>query len=208
METEKRAKLPWITIVLIAVNTVIFLCSDLVFFERQEEIAFYLSLNPVLVLRHGEYWRLLTSMFYHFGIDHLVYNMMMLYLMGVILEPFYGRVYYSVLFFGSGLTAGAVSLWYNGMVAAQEGAFTFSAGASGAVYGLIGGYAAVYLFRRAVLPVWEKRRLVIAVLFLLFGSIFDAGIGHEAHFGGFFGGLLLGCVYCMVLKRKQGKERY
>ncbi len=206
METERLAKLPWITIVLIAMNTVIFLCSDLVFFERQEEIAFYMSLNPVLVLRHGEYWRLLTSMFYHFSIDHLVYNMIMLYMMGAILEPFYGRVRYFVLFFVSGLVADAASLWYNGIVLPKERAFSFSAGASGAVYGLIGGFAAIYLFRRNALPAWEKRRLMIAVLFLLFGSIFDTGIGHEAHFGGFFGGLLLGCVYCMILKRKAKKK--
>jgi len=206
METEKRTNLPWITIVLIAVNTVIFLCSDLVFYERQEEIAFYMTLNPVLVLKHGEYRRLLTSMFYHFSIDHLVYNMLMLYMMGAILEPFYGRVRYILLFFVSGLVADAASLWYNGVLLSEEGAYSFSAGASGAVYGLIGGYAAIYLFQRATLPTWEKRRLLIAVLFLLFGSILDTGIGHAAHFGGFFGGLLLGCVYCMILKRKAEKR--
>lgn len=206
MGTEKRANLPWITIVLIAMNTVVFVCSDLVFYDRQEEIAFYMSLNPVLVLKHGEYWRLLTSMFYHFGIDHLVYNMFMLYMMGAILEPFYGRIRYAILYFVAGFAADAASLWYNGMFAAEEGAHVFCAGASGAVYGLIGGYAAVCFVRRKLLPAWEKRRLLIAVLFLLFGSIFDTGIGHDAHFGGFFGGLLLGCVYCMILKKKAGKR--
>lgn len=208
MEAEKRANLPWITIALIAVNTMVFVCSDLVFYNRQEEIAFYMSLNPVLVLKHGEYWRVVTSMFYHFGIDHLVYNMFMLYMMGAILEPFYGRIRYAILYFAAGLTASAASLWYNGVFAAEEGAHAFCAGASGAVYGLIGGYAAVYFVQRRTLPAWEKRRMLIAVLFLLFGSIFDTGIGHDAHFGGFFGGLLLGCVYCMILKKKAERERY
>lgn len=206
METGNKAKLPLITIVLIAVNTVVFLCSDLVFFDRQEEIAFYMSLNPVFVLKHEEYWRLLTSMFYHFGIDHLIFNMFMLYMMGAILEPYYGRIRYTVLFFVSGLAADAASLLYNGVFAAEEGAHAFCAGASGAVYGLIGGFAAIYLFHRASLPAWEKGRIVLAVLLLLFGSIYEEGIGHEAHFGGFIGGFLLGCVYCLMIKKRTGRR--
>ena len=90
METEKKANLPIVTIVLAGINIVLFLIVDLFLFHRQSEIAYFMALNPVLVMR-GEYWRLFTSMFYHFGIDHLVCNMLMLFILGSMLEPFSAR---------------------------------------------------------------------------------------------------------------------
>ena len=202
METEKKANLPMVTFVLAGINIVLFLIVDLFLFHRQSEIAYFMALNPVLVMR-GEYWRLFTSMFYHFGIDHLVCNMLMLFILGSMLEPFFGKVRYSVLYFVSGLAAGGASLLYNGLIQGEEGKYVLCAGASGAVYGLIGAYAAIFLAQRKTLTQQEKNRLFFAVAFLLFGGIFDTGVGHDAHFGGFFAGLLLGSIDCIRRKRKQ-----
>lgn len=202
METEKKANLPLITVVLAGINIVLFLITDLFLFRRQSEIAYFMALNPVLVMR-GEYWRLFTSMFYHFGIDHLVYNMLMLFVLGSMLEPFFGKVRYGVLYFVSGLAAGGASLLYNGLIRGEEGMYVLCAGASGAVYGLIGAYVALFLVQRKSLTAPEKNRLLFAVVFLLFGSIFDTGVGHDAHFGGFVAGLLLGSLYCVQKKRKR-----
>lgn len=202
METEKKANLPLVTVVLAGINIVLFLIVDLFLFRRQDEIAYYMALNPVLVMR-GEYWRLFTSMFYHFGIDHLVCNMLMFFILGSILEPLFGKVEYGVLYFVSGLAAGGTSFLYNGLIRGEEGAYVFCAGASGAVYGLIGAYVAIFLVNRKALSSREKNRLVFAVAFLLFGGIFETGVGHDAHFGGFLAGLLLGSLYCILKKRKR-----
>lgn len=202
METEKKANLPLITVVLAGINIVLFLVVDLFLFRRQSEIAYFMALNPVLVMQ-GEYWRLFTSMFYHFGIDHLVYNMLMLFVLGSMLEPFFGKVRYGVLYFVSGLAAGGASILYNGFLRGEEGMYVLCAGASGAVYGLIGAYVALFLVQRKSLTGPEKNRLIFAVAFLLFGSIFDTGVGHDAHFGGFVAGLLLGSLYCVQKKRKR-----
>jgi len=206
METEKKANLPLVTCVLAGINIVIFLVVDLFLFRRQNEIAYFMALNPVLVMR-GEYWRMITSMFYHFGMDHLFCNMLMLFVVGSLLEPFYGKVRYGVLYFVSGLAAGGASLLYNGLIRGEEGKLVLCAGASGAVYGLIGAFVAIFLVQRKALSAPEKNRLLLAVAFLLFGSIFDTGVGHDAHFGGFLAGLLLGSLYCVQRKRKRSDDR-
>ena len=206
METEKKANLPIVTIVLAGINIVLFLIVDLFLFHRQSEIAYFMALNPVLVMR-GEYWRLFTSMFYHFGIDHLVCNMLMLFILGSMLEPFFGKVRYGVLYFVSGLAAGGASLLYNGLILGEEGKLVLCAGASGAVYGLIGAYTAIFLVQRKTLTQQEKNRLFFAVAFLLFGGIFDTGVGHDAHFGGFISGLLLGRIDCILRKRENHWDR-
>lgn len=201
--TENKTKLPLITTILVAVNVVIFLAVDLFLFKRQDEITFTMALNPFFVIQGKEYWRLFTSMFYHFGIDHLACNMLMLFLLGGILEPLFGKVKFVILYFVSGLVADGASILYNGVIRSETDGFVFCAGASGAVYGLIGAFVALFLFQREKMPVYEKRRLAVAVAFLLFGSIFDTGVGHDAHFGGFLAGILTGLLYCRFLWRKQ-----
>lgn len=207
MNTEEKFKLPLITTVLVAVNVVVFLIVDLFFFERQEEISYYLALNPALVLKRGEYWRLFTSMFYHFGMDHLMCNMLMLYLVGMMLEPFFGRFRFFLLYFVAGLLADAASIIYNSLIVSENAWVVFGAGASGAVYGLLGAFVAAFLFRKDRIPAEIRRRFPIAIAFLLFGSIFDTGIGHAAHFGGFLAGLLLGLVYCVCMGKQQDGAR-
>ena len=98
MERGKITKLPLATIAIVAVNIILFLVFDLFFYRKQEEIVYYMALNPVLVVEGKEYWRLITSMFYHFGIDHLMCNMMMLYVIGRMLEPFFGRIRFLFLY--------------------------------------------------------------------------------------------------------------
>lgn len=202
METGKRTYFPLVTTVIVAVNAIIFLVSDLLLFRKQDLIAYYMALNPVLVLKGNEYWRIFTSMFYHFGIEHLMSNMLMLYLLGTLLEPFFGRIRYAFLYFVSGISASVVSILYHTFVNRKNGAFVFCAGASGAIYGLIGAFVAILLFRRKQLSMQEKKRMIFAVFFLLFGSISETGIGHDAHFGGFFSGLLFSSIYCFLLFKK------
>ncbi len=206
MEAENRIKYPPVTIALVVVNVLIFMVVDLFLFERQDEIAYYMALNPLLVFKKGEYWRIVTSMFYHFGTDHLVCNMLMLFLVGRYLEPTFGSVRFGVLYFVSGVVASGASLLYNGVVFRERASFVFSAGASGAIYGLTGAFAVLSFVHRDRFSVGEKRRMIFAVILLLFGSLFDTGVGHEAHFGGFFAGIAVGMIYCMRKKQQQSEE--
>ena len=197
MDGEKKKKGTPVTIALVAVNVAIFVIVDLFLFRRQDEIAYYMALNPRLVFKEKEYWRIVTSMFYHFGTDHLVCNMLALFFVGRILEPLYGSLRQLVLYFVSGLVASGASLLYNGVIAPDRGMTVFSAGASGAVYGLIGAFAVLLFFHRQRFSKGGKIRAVLALVLILFGSIFDTGVGHEAHFGGFFAGVVIGIIFCL-----------
>lgn len=206
MEQNKK-NLPWVTVGLVTVNAIVFLLADLVFFREQGKFMYYLAMNPVLVTEHGEYWRLITSMFYHFDIEHVLFNMLSLYFVGAMLEPFFGKVRYTVLYFVSGLIANAVTILYYSWIAKEGASIVFSAGASGAVYGLIGAYAGVMVFFKDRLSKEEKIRLPLMILVLLFGNLSQEGVGHAAHFGGFFAGALIGVGYCMYLRKQQERRQ-
>lgn len=197
MDGENKKKYPPVTIALVVVNVLIFVIVDLFFFERGDEIAYFMALNPFLVFEKGEYWRVVTSMFYHFGIEHLVCNMLMLFFTGRLMESVFGSLRLFVLYFVSGLVASGTSLLYNGIIARERSTVVFSAGASGAIYGLVGASAVFYFIHRERFSKEEKCRAVLALVLILFGSIFDTGVGHEAHFGGFFAGVVIGIIFCL-----------
>ena len=202
MRRYGRTTLPYVTIALTVLNAVVFLVTDLVLRGRGPEVAYYMSLNPFLAWDRGEYWRFLTSMFYHFGIEHLASNLLMLYFTGTILEQTFGHIRFLILFVGSGLMGGVASVFYNSIIVPENATRVFCAGASGAVYGLIGAYVVACFLRRRNLSGEEKKRIAVAVLFLLFGSIYDTGVGHDAHFGGFFAGVLIGVLYSFLERNK------
>lgn len=206
MDVQEKRKLPWVTTILVAVNVVIFLLTDLVFFGEQDRIGYYMALNPVLVTKYGEYWRLITSMFYHFNIEHVLFNMLSLYFVGAMLEPFFGRVRFAILYFASGLLADVATIIYNSLIVRENAEVVFSAGASGAVYGLLGAYVGIMVYFRERLSKGDRIRIPLMVLILLFGNISQEGVGHEAHFGGFIAGALLGLLYCMYLRKRKEKE--
>lgn len=206
MNVEVKKRLPLITTILVIVNIAVFLVADFVFFQEQERVVAFMALNPALVLEEGEYWRLFTSMFYHFNIEHVMFNMLMLYFSGAILEPFFGRLRFFILYFVSGLLADVALIIYNSVIVSENAEVVFAAGASGAVYGLLGAFSAVILLLRDRVPEGERRRLPLMVLLLLFGNIFNKSVGHAAHFGGFFAGAALGAGYCMYLRRRQGRK--
>lgn len=207
MDVKNKKSLPWVTIALVAVNVVVFLITDLILFREQNKVVYYMAMNPFLVTKHGEYWRLFTSMFYHFNIEHVMFNMLSLAVVGAILEPFFGRVRFIILYFVSGLLADVATIIYNSLIIRENAESVFAAGASGAVYGLLGAFVGILLFMRERLTKEERIRLPIMVFLLLFGNISQKGVGHEAHFGGFFAGALLGIGYCIYLRKRQDRER-
>lgn len=129
----------------------------------------------------GEYWRLLTSMFLHFGLLHLALNMYALFAIGPLLEVTYGRARYLALYLLSGLV-GSVAVYC-------FGGDTLTAGASGAIFGLFG----------ALIPTLRRlgRSLVAVVPIILvnLGITFAVpGISIAGHLGGLAAGLAIGAI--------------
>ena len=137
----------------------------------------------------GEVWRLFTAMFLHIGIWHLAMNAFSLYNMGGLLEPLLGWRRYLALYLLSGLCGSFASYLFNPR--------SISAGASGAIFGIIGGVLAFFFLHRKVFGEASRRMLVnvgfIVLLNLAFG-LRAGGIDNWAHMGGLAGGIVLGAI--------------
>jgi membrane associated rhomboid family serine protease len=128
---------------------------------------------------HGEWWRLMTSAFLHYGFLHLGVNMVSLYFVGSILEQVIGRWRFVLLYLVAALagSAGAMVVTPNSQ----------SAGASGAIFGVLG--ALLVLERRGVIQ--SGGQILMWIVINLVFTFTIAGISIGAHLGGFVGGIVL-----------------
>ncbi len=153
--------------------------------------------NQAIATTDGQWWRLVASMFLHYGILHLLLNMWALFQAGQLLEKLLGRALYILVYFGSGICGSLVTLVWHG----REGAW--SAGASGAVFGIYGALIGYMLRQQHALPpsVWQpglKGALSFAGYNLIFGLLIP-GIDNAAHLGGLAGGFALGGLVALPL---------
>jgi rhomboid protease GluP len=137
------------------------------------------------LIAHGQTWRLLSAVFIHANLLHILFNAYALYNLGQEIEAFYGPVRFTLLFLFAGLSGSVLSMLLNPHPAV---------GASGAIFGLIGAEG-VFLYRNRQLLGERGRRglqsmIGIAVLNLLIGL--QGAIDNWAHLGGLLGGLALG----------------
>lgn len=141
------------------------------------------NLNPFTL--GGEPWRILTSMFLHFGVIHLLVNMVALYFLGRPLELSLGHFRILLVYFFCGVAAGLSSLWFN--------LYTISAGASGAIFGLYG----YRLGAELISNLDDRERLLsVVVNFVIFVAINAMITSHfsvdlSGHVGGCLAGLVL-----------------
>jgi len=140
----------------------------------------------------GEWWRLGSAMFLHFGVVHLVLNMWSLWDAGQLVERMYGHIRFACIYVISGLSGNLVSL-------VVQGNSAVSGGASGAVFGIYGA-AIIFLWReRAAITPHEFRWLFWGALgfasaTIILGFIVP-GIDNAAHIGGFVTGVLAAIVF-------------
>lgn len=198
----------WFTTLLIAVNVGLFGWQILTGVNITDPspvdaIAWGADFTPLTFLGQPE--RLLSSMFFHFGMIHLMLNMWALYIFGSIAEQLFGRTYYVALYFLAGLMGSVLSSYLSILDAYQllqhfdvKLLPRISAGASGAVMGLGAALTVISLF--PVLPqqrflLDKKSLLLIMGINLVFGFTVS-GINNAAHIGGMImGALLAGAWY-------------
>ncbi len=170
---------PWVKRLLIA-NIVMFFITQVM-----PDLVRLLMFVPILIAYRP--WTLLTYMFLHAGLMHLLFNMIGLYFFGPRLEHRLGGRQFLWLYFLSGITGALVSVPFTPRVAIV--------GASGAVFGVLMGFALYWPRERiyiwGILPV-EARVLVavMTVASLYFGWQGGGNVAHFAHLGGFLGGFL------------------
>jgi membrane associated rhomboid family serine protease len=150
------------------------------------EIAAGSNLGPLTT--HGEWWRLVTALFVHFGIIHLLFNIWALAAFGALSERLLGIISFIFIYFVSGIAANLSSITLRPSID--------TAGASGAIFGILGALLAVYWRNKRTLPFTVVRSEGTAVFmfasFALLGGFLYTGVDNAAHVGGLLTGLLLG----------------
>lgn len=154
------------------------------------------ALNTTDVL-NGEYLRIIQSMFIHIGFLHLFYNMFGLYIFGYRLEKYLSRWQLVTIYMVSGIVGSLFSLTGDLMV----GRFVISAGASGAIYGLMGSL--LVISRIVKKPIDGVTTYVLFTMFALgiVYSVLTPGINILAHLGGFVGGVVMTLVLLRTSKK-------
>ena len=190
----KRRNAP-VTDFLILVNVLVFLYVALRGGLGDDEVFLRLgaSYTPYLMERH-EYWRLLTAAFLHFGIRHLGNNMFVLFVTGDSLEHALGHVKYLIFYLFSAAGASAASL----AVEVAMGQKVLSAGASGAVFAVLGGLIWVLIRNSGRFEEFRIRNLLFFSGMMLLSGFFTEGVDNAAHAGG----LLVGFLLAVVLYRR------
>lgn len=206
LKKKEEPKVPWykklrcgkVTGVLIGLNILAFLVCLIVatalgagFFrnivEMNPQILYWMGAkHNNAIIFHGEYYRLVTSMFLHGGIVHLLFNMYALYILGDFIERIYGAKKYLAIYFVSGIVASIFSLYFSPVM---------GVGASGAIFGLLGA-ALVFAYN-------EKDRIgkalvtniIVIILLNVFIGLSMSNIDISAHFGGFISGAILGLFF-------------
>src|SRR6056297_759060 len=193
---------PYVTYALIALNVLIFLSYWSLFSDQRALMLFFddWAMVPAKVTQAGNYTGLLTSMFLHGGVMHLVGNMLFLWIFGDNMEDRMGHLPYLGFYIASGLAASVAQ------ILGGPGSMVPTVGASGAIAGVMGGY--LLLFPRArvdilIIIIFFVRIITIpAALMLILWFAFQViaglgadpdmgGVAYWAHAGGFVAGVLL-----------------
>ncbi len=182
-----------ITIALIAASVLVFAVMVLrgvsaIAPTPQQAIAFGADFGPLTL--GGEWWRLLTSMFVHFGFIHLGLNMWCLWNLGRAAEQLLGRFSYLLAYLGSGIFGSIASVYWHPRVA--------GAGASGAIFGLAGVLVSFVYLKKTPAHLQINRKMLSSLgSFIAYNLLFGAaipGISNAAHIGGLVMGLVVGAL--------------
>ena len=141
-------------------------------------------------LQQGEWWRLVTAMFLHFGIEHLLSNMFMLWFVGNMLLKALKPWQYAIVYLISGLGGSLAS--YEMMVLAHD--YAISAGASGAIYGIVGALFWVVLRHGGRFETIRTKQMVLAVVCYVSYGFTTEGVDAWAHLGGMVAGFLMTAI--------------
>ena len=178
---------PYLTYALLAINVVMFGLAHLAGGTEDPDVLLDFGAMFGPLISQGEYWRLLTAMFLHSGFMHLGFNALSLFIFGHLVERSYGHAPFFLIYFLAGLAGSTTSYLFNPTAVA--------AGASGAIFGVIGALGAFLLLQRRAFGKHAQNSLIgigIIVAILMVMGLLMPGIDNWAHGGGLVAGFILG----------------
>ena len=180
---------------LLIINIAVFLLQTVM-----SELVFWFGLRPIDVVAGLQVWQMLTYMFLHGSISHILFNMLSLWMFGVELERMWGTRFFTRYYLVCGVGAAATTIlvsFFPGAIGERLYDGPSIVGASGAIYGLLLAYALYFPDRQILMsflfPVPAKYFVMIigAIAFLSAAGSGGDGVAHATHLGG----LLVGWLY-------------
>jgi len=189
-----------VTMAIIAVNALVYLAGGVKgagWMNGNAGVLYDMGGNLAAATALGQWWRLLTSMFLHAGLFHVLFNMWVLWDAGRIAERLLGHGRYAIVYLAAGLLGGIASINWQ-----QE---AVGVGASGAVFGILGALLAALLLRKDLLPLSVAKRITAStslfVVYSLFMGFTRPGVDNAAHLGGLLAGVVLGAGFIASSRR-------
>lgn len=193
---------PVMTEALVVINCIVWFILELMGDTREGMfMLFHGAMYPDCLFGAGEWWRLITAMFLHFGLEHLLNNMVILSVTGYRLEHALGHVRFALLYLLSGIAGNLVSY----IIMDYTGEQAVSAGASGAVFGVIGGLLFVAIKNKGHIGDLTTRGLLLMIALCLYYGFTAEGVDNYCHMGGLIGGFVLGIVFSLGIKINRRK---
>ena len=180
-----------VTVLFILLNILIFVIVD--FTGGSENTVHMIACGaayPPLILEEGETYRLFTCMFLHFGIYHIANNMLVLFVLGQRLEPVLGKVKFILVYLLGGLGGNIFSL----LMETKKAEYAVSAGASGAVFAVMGAMLYVVIRSHGRIQDISVRQMMIMAGFSLYFGFTSTGVDNAAHVGGLVCGFILAAL--------------
>ena len=180
-----KQKKPIVTGILILINVIVFVLMYIIG-KGSEDTNTLISFgaNIPSLIRGGEYYRLIASGFLHIGIIHILCNMYSLSVLGPNIEHFYGKAKYILIYFYSMIIASLFVMVF-------QNDYSVSAGASGAIFGLLGSLLYFGYYYRGYLGNQVINQIIPVIIINLVIGFISPGISNAAHIGGLIGGIFV-----------------
>lgn len=187
---EKIKALPKATALLVLVNVIVFvLCTfmgDLLYNEG--------CVGLTVIEGPKDYYRLVSALFLHSGIDHIFSNMLLLYFAGEMLERKSSPLWILFIYFGGGIFGNLISMGYESITMD----YSLSVGASGSVFAILGSFLMFVLTKRLTGGTLQPWRVGGAIMISLYAGFRSQGVNNAAHVGGLIFGCACGLIYCKI----------
>lgn len=193
-------KKPIVTIALVIINIGIFLLLEIM--GNTDDTSFMLTKGAMytpFVLERGEYYRLFTCMFLHFGVNHIANNMICLAGLGAIVEEEVGAVRFAIIYLFSGLAGNIIP-----MILDIKGItpMAVSAGASGAIMGIAGAFLFVVIKHKGRLGSYTTGKVIMFLALTIYAGVRSTGVDNAAHISGAIAGFIVAAICYGLFGRK------
>lgn len=191
-----KPKVPYITYSLIFINILIFIAGIIIdnIYGQTQTLQLMLSTQRELVYLKHQFYRVITSEFIHLDFVHLLLNMFVLYNVGRKCENHLGKFKYLSIYLISGISGALLSMAFHN---------TYSLGASGSIFGILGALLYFGYYYRAYLSQMLAVEIIPAILLNLSLGFFAKGVDNFAHIGGLIGGVAI--IMALGVKDRSSK---